>query len=498
MGAVAPMANLAGVPEAREGEDQRRAARMHRSLIDGFLQRVIDEEGVRRVAWDLQITGWRPGHKSLCRQIEVPVSAKLHGANKSPTQSTNAFANPSVLGVRCCIRMRTPPSGVRMFDLFTEEPQGAQGCGLDGGAPPCGRSGEAQPKPRVVTTGRKKADRPAVVVERYYDTGERVEVTSSGDRGVCITRYLDPIETAPADCALIDALAFSVVPPDEKSYPWVLEQMQQFLPIETIEYRKGLFGFRYSARIGEGVGVIAWGGESQRGRVFFSLMGQGCSMVKDWPVLQAWLESHRAVLKRADVAYDDHKGKLVNIAWAVEQYKGGGFNAGGRKPRAECFGDWLDGDESTKGRTVGIGSRVSGKYARCYEKGKQLGDPTSPWTRIEVEWRAQDRHIPYDILTKPGQYLAGAYPCLAALNERQSSIKTVTKAARIAYDRAVENAKLHCGKIVNLMLAVEGGDYGEVVSQLIRPGIPTRIEPFSYHVRQDPLMLDQSARGAPA
>jgi phage replication initiation protein len=329
------------------------------------------------------------------------------------------------------------------------------------------------------------------VIEGYFDTGERVEISASGQSGVKLTRHLDPVSEAPATAALIDALAFSVLPPEEKSYVWVLEQMAQFLPLETIEYRRGLFGFRYSARIGEGVAVIAWGGESQRGRVFFSLMGQGCSMVKDWSGLQAWLEKHRAVIKRADVAYDDQQGKLVSIEWAVDQYKDGGFNAGGRKPRSECYGDWLDGEESTKGRTLGIGSRASGKYARCYEKGKQLGDPSSRWTRFEVEWRAQDRHIPYDILTKPGQYLAGAYPCLAFLNERQSAIRTIAKGAQIAYDRAVENAKLHCGKIVNLMLAVLGGDYAEVVGQLIRPGIPGRIDPYSYHVRQDPTMLDR-------
>jgi len=364
------------------------------------------------------------------------------------------------------------------------------------GSPRAGGVADARAVPRVVTTGRKKAPaQPFVVDPDYLNTGERLELTSSGGRGILITRHLDPVGSAPAQAALIDALAFSVLPPDEKSYVWLLEQMQQFLPIESIEYRRGLFGFRHSARIGEGVAVIAWGGDSQRGRVFFSLMGQGCSLVMDWAVLQAWLEQHRAVLKRADVAYDDYAGQLVSIRWAVEQYKAGGFNAGGRKPRTECFGDWLDGDASTKGRTLGIGSRASGKYARCYEKGKQLGDASSPWTRIEVEWRAQDRHIPYDILTRPGQYLAGAYPCLAVLDGHQSTIKTVAKGAQIAYARAIENAKLHCGKTVNLMLAVEGGDYAEVVNQLIRPGIPARIEPYSYHVRQSPMMLDRQAEG---
>lgn len=355
-------------------------------------------------------------------------------------------------------------------------------------------AGEQQPKPRVVTTGGKRAaERHPADSGEIFGTGERVELVTGGPDGVRVIRHLDPVESAPANAAFLDALAFSVIPPEEKSYVWVIEQMQQFLPIETIEHRRGLFGFRYSARIGDGVAVIAWGGESQRGRVFFSLMGQGCSMVNDWAALQAWLEAHRASIKRADVAYDDYEGKLVSIAWAVDQYRSEGFNAGGRKPRSECFGDWLDGEDSTKGRTIGIGSRASGKYARCYEKGKQLGDATSPWTRIEVEWRAQDRHIPYDVLTRPGQYLAGAYPCLTVLDEVQSTIKTVSKAAQIAYDRAVENASVSCGKVVNLMLAVAGGDYAEVVNQLVRPGIPKRIEPFSYHVKQDPMMLDRAS-----
>jgi phage replication initiation protein len=55
----------------------------------------------------------------------------------------------------------------------------------------------------------------------------------------------------------------------------------------------------------------------------------------------------------------------------------------------------------------------------------------------------------------------------------------------------VENAKRHCGKVVNLMLDVLGGDYAGVVDGLIRPGYPTRIDPYSYHVRQDPTRLDR-------
>jgi phage replication initiation protein len=84
------------------------------------------------------------------------------------------------------------------------------------------------------------------------------------------------------------------------------------------------------------------------------------------------------------------------------------------------------------------------------------------------------------------------------LHKVQSVIKTVKNTVRTAYDTAVENAKQHCGKTVNLMLSVLGGDYVEVVKQLAREGFPARIEPYSYHVRQDPTMLDPQLRGAPA
>lgn len=74
---------------------------------------------------------------------------------------------------------------------------------------------------------------------------------------------------------IIDALAFSVTPPDERSYTWCLSKWPSSWTLGPIKPGGGLFGFRYSARFGDGVGVIAWGGESQNGRVYFSLMGAG-------------------------------------------------------------------------------------------------------------------------------------------------------------------------------------------------------------------------------
>ena len=162
------------------------------------------------------------------------------------------------------------------------------------------------------------------------------------------------------------------------------------------------------------------------------------------------------------------------------------------KPPARGNGEPL----RRRGRTLGIGSRTSGKYCRIYEKGKQLGDPSSPWTRVEVEWHGKDRLIPVELLMEPGKYLAGAYPCLAFLSVEQVRIKTIANSATITFDSAVENGKQQFGKLVNLMRGVYGGDLGRVVHELWRPGIPARIAPYSYHISDSPELLDPESPGS--
>lgn len=227
-------------------------------------------------------------------------------------------------------------------DDFAESLGGAALAGQAGAA----RASAAPTAPRVVTTGRKNTTNVPHCVGSDADTGEPVQLFATA-RGYSVTRHLVPVEPIREGVALFDALAFSIVPPDEKSYDWVLREMAQFLEISDLEHRRGLFGFKFSARFGGGAGIVAWGGESQRGRVYFSLMGTGCSMVTRWADLALWLEQHRATIKRADLAYDDFAGRLVSIAWAIEQYRAGGFNAGGRKPIHTCYGDWLEGESST-------------------------------------------------------------------------------------------------------------------------------------------------------
>ncbi len=354
--------------------------------------------------------------------------------------------------------------------------------------------------PRVVTTGGKNEDEPpeqgsGAPTGIDLDTGERVRVCSAG-AGLTVLRQVDALSAASARIALIDALAFTVIPPDGQSMRWVLAEMTRFLPIDDIEERRGCFGFKFSKRFGNGAGLVAWGGKSQRDRVYFSIQGKGCSLVTDWEGLAAWLDMNRAVIKRTDVAYDDFAGERVSIAWAQSHYEAGGFNAGGRSPKHSLFGDWLSGNASSAGRTLGIGSRESGKYCRIYEKGKQLGDGNSPWARVEVEWRGQDRHIPSDILRRPGSYLAGAYPCLAWLHDEQSRIKTIANAASIEFDSAIAHGKQHVGRLVNLMLHVFAGDASAVVERSRRDGIPARLDAYSYHLANRPELLDPEVPGS--
>lgn len=42
----------------------------------------------------------------------------------------------------------------------------------------------------------------------------------------------------------------------------------------------------------------------------------------------------------------------------------------------------------------------------------------------------------------------------------------------------VEHARVQYGRLVNFMLEVEGGDIASVIDQLVRPGAPSRMQPY--------------------
>lgn len=251
----------------------------------------------------------------------------------------------------------------------------------------------------------------------------------------------------------------------------------------------GLHGFETSVqfqtvRLGElmPVAVVAWGGKNQKNKVYVSINGSGCSLITDWRKPKRFVESVGADITRTDVAVDALQGEF-NVDDAARWYGEKGFNAGGRKPLYSVNGDWL---ESTgAGRTFYVGRRVNGKYCRIYEKGKQLGNRESPWTRFEVELHNTDREIPYDILSNPSKYFAGSYPCCEGLVEHGAQrIKTLRAEHEISLEHLVTYCKVAYGKLIHVLRfnATTQDEESKLLDELAVKGVPRRLGKTSLTV----------------
>src|SRR6185437_3898352 len=282
--------------------------------------------------------------------------------------------------------------------------------------------------------------------------------------------------------AFVDWLSFTV---SEEHFPraldWV-EALANYLQVPELLHadpERGVAGFKHSAtllvfREGEAVtvGKVAWGGDSQRGRVYLSLSGSLCARVEDWEPLAIVLSLCSARITRVDLAHDDLAG-VRSVDQAARWYDEGRFNAGGRSPTCSFQGDWKQ--VSGSGRTFYVGRKAHGKLLRVYEKGKQLGDPTSPWVRWEVEFHNRDRWIPYEVLTQPGPFLAGAFPVLSCVSEVQLPMRTVRKAVSASLEHLVRYLSQSYGKTINA-LRLQGLDAEDILAQVIRPGLPSRLK----------------------
>lgn len=301
-----------------------------------------------------------------------------------------------------------------------------------------------------------------------------------------------PLEpSALAKSVLIDWLGFTVIPPDGQSLHWGVDQLRHFLPdLAVLPTGKGWNGYkqRYNLQYGDSgasLGLLAHGGESQRGSVHAELNAQACALIADWPGVQAWGEQHRANITRVDLAHDDYTGQTVSVETGLAWHKSRRFSSNGRPAKARLIDDLGTGD----GKTLYVGNRAYGKMLRIYEKGKQLGDPGSPWVRVEVELHNKSRVIPWGVLEYPGYYLAGSYPCLVYLATEQRRIETIRKAVAISLDASVHHLRQTGGKLLNLMMHQHGGDAFAVVNELKREGVPRRLASYAAFL---PDALDES------
>jgi phage replication initiation protein len=170
-----------------------------------------------------------------------------------------------------------------------------------------------------------------------------------------------------------------------------------------------------------------------------------------------------------DLAHDDFAG-VFDIATGLGLLATGGFTTGGRPPSAK----YVDDLGSGQGKTLYVGSRLSGKLLRIYEKGKQLGNPDSPWVRWELELHSVDRIIPRDVLLQPGVYLAGAYPCMSWVSETQERIRTHKARFTISFERVIHYARKSYGKLIWFLSNILGWDAARIVETLSVEGTPAR------------------------
>ena len=325
--------------------------------------------------------------------------------------------------------------------------------------------------PRLVTRGETNTN-PTLSNESTYD-GERI-LLMLGASPIFVPI---PDESKPENIAHIDWLAFTFkgdgTHEELLSFKETLNKLFCIPPSEWEGTKSGWNGYKHRVKLGC-YGLLAYGGKSQKNTTHISINAHGCALVKDWDKVYEWGQLTGSTITRCDLAHDDFEGKTVNIEICQGWYSDGLFNSNGRPPKPFLYDDCDTGD----GKTFEVGKRENGKVVRMYEKGKEQGDPNDPWFRVELELHDKDRKIPWDILVKPGQYLAGAYKALNYLSEEQIKIKTTKKQKDMTYDQTVDWVRTAAGKAINVIIQENNGNLSAVFDLIVREGVPKRLEPY--------------------
>lgn len=312
-----------------------------------------------------------------------------------------------------------------------------------------------------------------------------------------------PLRRGREDGAFIDYLTFSFdkstlndrfsgefaifeQPEDEVYIHFFSEVLQEIFGFGITEKRQGKGKFFYQAfyQLGSmdvNYGTVHIGG--QRNTILVDLSGVGCqAALEGWEqrLYQFANVAERFSISRVDVATDFFTGEYSPLQ-ALSDYKKGEFDVKGMRPKHKLEGtDWFNDDNS--GKTLYIGRRGSSKFCRVYEKGKQLGDETSVWTRFEIEFRKNDCLIPLDILIKSGQFLAGAYPIGDKLfTSKAERILASHQKSETTLNEKIYYARNQVGKLVRY-LSDSGWQPEKIVEALIgKPNAyPNGLKPLEY------------------
>ncbi len=252
--------------------------------------------------------------------------------------------------------------------------------------------------------------------------------------------------------------------------------------------------YKYSFDFGENYGKICIGG--QRDSVLIMLNGTGCSLAPDgWEhYMYQFLDAKSTIkpkITRIDLAHDDLNGDYLDVHVLDQMETDGLFHCGGAPHTIGHLGQWKYGDPKNKGLTLNLGMRESGKFARFYEKGKKLGDKDgrySNWVRAEVEFKATDRVIPFDVLKDPSSYFMGAYPVFADLfdYERIEKLEIVQKTAQITLVNSFNWIKTQAGKYLSFYSSfMSDAEILEMIKSDDPDDVPVRLHlPYAFALQQ--------------
>lgn len=245
-----------------------------------------------------------------------------------------------------------------------------------------------------------------------------------------------------------------------------------------VKRKTGLHFYSHSWELQDGFGLLLAGHGT--GRIGIDINGTGLSYAADgWQSrLHTFmsLTLNRAQISRIDLAYDDFEGRF-SVDWALDQFMTGGFSLTNNQPKPSQMGNWLTPDD--EGRTLGVGKRKNGKYARIYEKGKELGDKSSLWVRHELELRNKDRIIPFDVLINPTSYFRAAYPCFMDFPMEAPLIRIATKQkeSKITWNKALAILTTSYGKYLHQFRQVYNDDVLLNMLTHEKTDVPKRLVP---------------------
>lgn len=228
------------------------------------------------------------------------------------------------------------------------------------------------------------------------------------------------------------------------------------------------------------LGRIDYGGESQRGWIRVILTGEGCAWVQDWDYIGSfggltpegkplW---DGADIRRLDICLTTYAGEVTHQK-VVAAHPSLFHGSAGRPPAMRT----IESTDPRAGKTVYVGKRESAKMLRAYEKGFELlkdvrksenvthigGDRVEDIYRVEVEFKAVDKFIPFSSVVDRDAVFAGAYPFCAQLLGSVTRIKMKSLPdfkPIVTMDSALENCRISYGKI--LRTALEAMDISEI------------------------------------